>query len=238
MALTFRPPPSVDDAFYPNILLYGPPKTGKTAAACSAPGLVTLLNADLPNATDYARLKYGSRIQEVNFEGFESLRQIALGVNDMEVVVVDPVGELHRRVIEEMSSRAVRPSLNQYGDTSTHVERFCRHLCEAPVTAVFVCHEHPVKDESTGQMERLPWTGTTNPSLGQKLMGMVDIIGYTGTLEVEGEGTKYIAQLVHDKGRRGGDRYDVLGSWRELDLAEWIQTITISRNTVQKEQIA
>lgn len=226
MSLTFRPPPEVGLPVFPNILLYGPPKTGKTAGACSIPGQVTLLNADLPNATSYARNREGSRLMEVNFDGLNTLIDIANHVGQMKSVVVDPVGELHRRLMEEQSKRAIRPSINIYGDVSVHLERFCRFLCEAPITAVFVCHEYPVKDEATGQMERLPWTGTTNPSLGQKLMGMVDIVGYTGTVETEDEGTKYIAQLVNDKGRRGGDRFDVLGPWRELNVGEWIATIT------------
>lgn len=37
-----------------NILLYGPPKTGKTVGAATAPGPILYLNADRPNATRYA----------------------------------------------------------------------------------------------------------------------------------------------------------------------------------------
>jgi len=38
-----------------NVLLYGPPKSGKTVAAASAPKPLLYLNADRPNATRFAR---------------------------------------------------------------------------------------------------------------------------------------------------------------------------------------
>jgi hypothetical protein len=85
---------------------------------------------------------------------------------------------------------------------------------------VFTCHEAPVKDEATGVVEKLPASGTQNPDLGQKLMAMVDVIGYCGAVETE-SGPEYRAQLLTGKGRRGGDRFDALGSWRTLDLTEW-----------------
>jgi len=216
-----------------NTLLYGPPKTGKTAGAASSPGKVTLLNCDLPNATYYAHSRdTDHRLTELALDQgdvmhtmIEVVTELKSGSAMIDTIVVDPVGELHRRLIEEMSNRAVRPSLPQYGDTSTHVERFCRALCELPVNTVFICHDYPVKDEASGQIERLPWTGTTNPALGSKLMGMVDIIGYTGAIEQENGEHLYIAQLVTDRGRRGGDRFNVLGDWRPLDLTEWHEAI-------------
>jgi len=216
---------------HPNVLLYGPPKTGKTTGACTAPGIVGLLNADLPNASWYAHQRDAdSRIREIPYEDFDTIVDVVTEVRSeaptLDSVVIDPVGELHRRVLEDLSTRAVRPSLNQYGDTSTHIERFCRALCEAPVTTVFVCHEYPVKDESSGQLERLPWTGTTNPALGSKLMGMVDIVGYTGVVEQEDGERSYIAQLVTQQGRRGGDRFGgLLGDWAPVDISKWMEII-------------
>jgi hypothetical protein len=155
----------------------------------------------------------------------------------VDVVVVDTVGECHRRLLEEASDRAIRPAINHYGDVSVHLERFCRALCEKPVSTVFICHDHPVKDESAGQMVRLPWTGTTNPALGQKLMAMVDIVGYSGVVASE-DGKVFAAQLVSQQGRSGGDRYDVLGDWVEMDLGDWMDRIngitqTKETNSVQ-----
>jgi len=247
MALKFVPPPERRSI---NVLLYGPPKTGKSTAACSMPGGVLLLNTDLPNASHYPRsLDTENRIMEARFEGLQTLVDVTVGIqqeakllepaaDEVEAesrivtsVAVDPIGELHRRLLEEISGRAIRPTLNQYGDVITHIERFCRALCELPVNVCFVCHEHPVKDEATGQFERLPWTGTTNPALGQKLMGMVDIVGYTGVIEQEDGSKVYAAQLINAGGRRGGSRWP-LGEIRALDLAEWFSVIAENETEV------
>jgi hypothetical protein len=211
-----------------NVLLYGPPKTGKTAGATSAPGPVLLLNADLPNATWYAhsRASKGHEIREVEYEGFKTLTEIGQGLVkgtlDAETIVIDPINELYRRLLEEFSNRAVSPSLPTYQTVSVQLERFFRMLCEdQTVNVVLVAHEMPVEDEATNTIERLAATGTKNPSLGQKLMGMVDVIGYTAVVEREDGENAYVAQLVNAKGRRGGDRFDVLGNFREMDLTEW-----------------
>jgi hypothetical protein len=241
MALKLREPPTQT---YPNVLLFGAPKTGKTAGACSAPGGVLLLNADLPNAPHYARSRDpDGRIMEVEFEGMSTLADVVIGIEQeangsarmVDTVVVDPIGELHRRLLEDASKRAIRPTLPMYGDVSVHLERFCRKLCELPVNTVFVCHEFPVKDEASGQFERLPYTGTTNPALGQKLMGMVDIVGYTGVIERDDGTRTYAAQLFTAAGRRGGDRYDVLGDFRALDLAEWFSRINPTPASVEEQ---
>ena len=226
---------------FANVLLYGSPKTGKSTAACSVPGGVLYLNADTPNALHSALRRNGAdgRIMQVDLSGgvMDALIDVGYAVADQagkppaerffDTVVVDPVGELHRRMLEEASDRAIRPTLNQYGDVGTQLERFCRMLVEAPVHAIFVCHETPVRDEASGTFERLPFTGTTNPTLGSKLMGMADVVSCTGVRQQEDGSKVYVGQLVSDFGRRGGDRFDALDDgrgYRELDLAEWFRT--------------
>ena len=224
--MRFVAPPSEAET-YANVLLYGPPKTGKTAGAATAPGAVLYINADLPNATAFAKSRDPEgRIMEVEIDGLDTLGEIANAATQnptWDAVVVDPIGELHRRLLESASNRAVRPTLNQYGDVSTHLERFCRFMCEAPVNFIIVAHELQTKDEALGTIDRIPYTGTSNPALSQKLMGMVDILGYTGVVEQEDGGRQYVAQLVNEAGRRGGDRFNVLGEWRPIDLADWFE---------------
>lgn len=192
-----------------------------------------LLNTDLQNAAWYAHsLDTEGRVQEVEFHGLGTLKEIveafAKPQEIISTVVVDTVGELYRRLLDEVSDDALRKTLPQYGDTSTYVERFCRALCESPVNVVFVCHEAPVKNEASGEFESLPLTGTSNPALGQKLMGMVDVFGWTHRFEQEDDKVEYVAQLVTEGGRRGGDRFDCLDEgqgFRRLDLAEWMAVI-------------
>jgi len=254
MTLEFRAEDEPHQLLRPNFLFYGPPKSGKTTAGVSYPGNVILLNADLPNATRYAKRQAkarGTNVLEVKWppaneerivKTFDTMVSVMQAVADQDAayakgeppkdpiaaVQIDPVGNLYARLLEELGKRAISPSLPTYQAVGTHIERFCRALCESPsVSAIIVAHDMPVKDESNGEVERLPNTGTTNPTLGQKLMGMVDIVGYTGVAAPE-EGDdkpRYMAQLVSHAGRRGGDRWGVLGDARELDLAEWLEVI-------------
>jgi len=160
--------------------------------------------------------------------------------------VVDTVGELHRRLLAFRSKGAVRPTLDAYGDVAREVEDFIRFLVEAPCNLVVVAHEQPVKDESTGGFMTLPWTGTSNPALGQKLMGMMDIVGYTGaTVVKDGEETKtiYVTQLVPTMGRPVGvrGRFNKLitrEGYRPTDLSEWFETAGLRQQPEQEKEAA
>lgn len=212
-------------------------KTGKTTAACTAPGTLILVNTDLPNATRFARRRQDpGRILEVKMPQWEKgqtqqvmdlLAEISVMCTSddrPDTVVIDPIGELHRRMLEDFSGRAVRPRIDYYGDVSMQVERFCRFMCEAPVNFVIVAHEFAV---GSGELiEKVAFTGTKGGSetLSQKLMGMVDIVGYCGSMQVEGGERKYVAQLVQEHGRQGGDRFDVIAGENgiaDLNLTEW-----------------
>ncbi len=210
-----------------NVFLYGGPKTGKTMGAASAPGPILYLNADRPNATRLAHATYEG-IREARVTGLQTLidatREAESG--DYRTVVLDTVGEAYRTVLEDLSGRAISPSIQHYGDSGTHVERFCRHLCELPVNAVFVAHELSVQDEESGRFERLPFVSTKSGSavFGAKLMAMVDVIGYCGVRPGEGEEPDhYMAQLTSAGGRRGGDRFGALGTARDVNLTEWVE---------------
>ena len=212
---------------YVNALLYGGPKTGKTVGAATSPGPVLYVNADSPNATRFAhRADFTSEIKEVKATGLSTLidvtNELLENVQEYGSVVVDPVGDLYRKVLEDLSGRALSPRLNEYGDTGTHLERFCRALCDLPLNAIFVAHETAVKDEADGGFERLPYMGTNNPAPGAKLMAMVDVIGYTGVKVNEDKSVSYVAQLYNGHGRRGGDRFGVLGKTRDINISEWV----------------
>lgn len=236
-ALRFVKPPVKPKA---NILLVGPPKSGKTIGAASSPPGVLLLNFDLPNASRQAHLRHpDGSIMEPEIPLFTEgsrplfafmmtvMKEIQRPDQDLiGTVVVDTVGELYRRLLEEFSNRSVRPSLPTYGEVSVQVERFIRGLCMAPnVNTVICCHDMVLQNGE--ETVFIPFTGTKAGSadLGAKLQSMVDILGYTAIIEQDGGEKQGIAQLIPLKGRNGGDRFDCLGDWRPLDISEWLDTI-------------
>jgi hypothetical protein len=211
-----------------NILEYGKPGTGKTVGALSAPGPILLVNAEGENAARFGRQKHaGTKINEVEVTGAAVLDEVLLHLRDKpteKTVVVDSIGEIFIVLLTEIANGG-KPSLPNYGDVTTKIERFCRALRNLPVNVIFITQERPIQD-ADGQIERLPVTGTTNPDLGTKLMTMVDIVAYVGRVEptAEGESTRFMAQLVDANGRRGKDRTNTLGKARDLDISEWIKT--------------
>lgn len=219
--------PSEDNG-YLNILLYGPPKTGKTLGAASAPGPILYVNADRGSATRLAHHRYGDKIKEVKAKGLGTLiatiKEVQENPDNWETVVIDPVAELYRVILEDLSGRALSPAINLRGDAGTHLERFCRALCDLPVNFVMVLHEKTEKDEEAGNFERIPFSTSNSGSatFSAKLMGMVDVIGYTGIDLSDEENPRYLAQLIASKGRKGGDRFGALGHSREVNLSEWV----------------
>jgi hypothetical protein len=197
------------------------------------------MNCDLPDATRQAHTRHndGSIMElEMPEEGkggmLKLMAEVVNAINDpkqgmVETVVIDPIGELYRRILEDLSNRAVRPTLNQYGDAGTHLERFCRSLCRSPVNVVLCAHEWGYEKAGDEGMVMGIWTGTRSNSIsvGQKIMGMVNIIGYTGLIEQEDGSKRWAAQLVTGRGRQGGDRFAALEPIEDVDLQAWIRKI-------------
>lgn len=230
-----------------NVFLYGPPKTGKTTGAATAPGPILYLNADRPNATRFAH-SLRDDLHEATIEDLTTLVAAAelLKSEDgkrFQTVVLDPIGEVYTKILDGLSAKATRPAINLRGDAGVHLERFCKLLCEHPINAVLIAHDYLVEDEESGTPERLPFVTSKSgsPVFAAKLMAMVDVIGYTGVVadEKDEEVVRYMAQLRNGRGRRGGDRFGVLGSAREVNISEWgdlARAATAPKKKAQKER--
>ena len=210
-----------------NVMLYGAPGGGKTTGALSAPGPVLYLNAEGSNAAMFARrFHVGTEIREVEVADGGALNEALLYLregNGIQTVVVDSIGAIFQAVLEGYTGGG-KPTLPQYGDTTTAIERFCRALRDLHVNVVLIAHELSVKDDASGEIERLPYTGTSNPALGIKLMAQADVVGYAGRIEADDthDEPRYVAQLIPAGGRRGKDRTGLLGEFPELDLTAWL----------------
>jgi len=241
--LEFDPP--LDPTPTINVALLGPPKTGKTAGAASAPGPVLYLNADTPGRMRYMRKKYGDKVSVVTFKYVKGERSphqtlvdaaFAAYSGEWKTVVLDPVADIYKEMVLERFEGEVpetmsKPALNQFRVVQDELIRFCTALCKAPVNFVMVFHDSPEKDESTGEVERVADAGPSKPKLGRSLLAKVDIVGYTLAVERDG-GINYVAQLAPVNGRPGGDGFNCLlepGKLaRKLDLTEWVEVIAAS----------
>ena len=246
MSLTFADPLPPTPTI--NVALIGPPKTGKTAAAASAPGPVAYLSLDTPNATRFARKKFGDEhfrqvaippvTDEQQSPVLDTLYDLgrAAWAGEFASVVIDPVSGLYRRLLEEKTQRRLRFGIEHRGDVSTIMARAFLGLCEAPCNFIAVAHELVV--EGNDEARVFPYTGTKSTTLGGELLGNVDIIAYSGVSYAEDGTATYLAQLVTQKGRPGGDRFDCLADpasgCREMNLSEWIEAIRAAESTNTK----
>jgi hypothetical protein len=223
-----------DEEIFANILLYGPPGSGKSAGAATVPGRVLYINADLKNATRFARKREGKRLVEpvLRYEPgktrvLDTMNFAVLSSYEgrWDAVVVDPVGEFYNRLLIEQTQKTRRPTLDARGNATTDLERWLKAMCEAPVNFIIVAHQ--LISDAGDEVMFMPNSGSKSGSLtglGPKITGMVDIVGYTAVVEVEDEPQpKYMAQLIDGKGRQGKDRFDILGTHREIILPEWLE---------------
>lgn len=210
-----------------NVFLYGPPKSGKTMGAASAPGPILYVNTDRRNALVKAKAKYGAeKIREVKITNEDTLKTTAeityaAQSGDYPTVVIDTVAELYRILLESLSGRAVSPSVPIRGNAGVYLERFIRGLIDLPINVVLIAHQLDT-DADEGVLH-LPFVTSKSgsPAFAAKIEAAVDVIGYTGAVQQEDESVKYMATLVERPDRRGGDRFGVLGPAREMDLTEW-----------------
>ncbi len=226
-------------------ILFGPEGIGKSVAAASAPGPILYLNADAKDGLRYARRKFAEKdIREVRVTGLQVLYDAILYVQqngDVQTVVLDTVGKAYQAVLRDLARDDKHPTLPEYGDTGTHVERFVEALIELPVNVILVAHDMTVEvagveQEGTLSREQFPFVGTSKEALSKRLMQLVSVVGYCGVRH-EGEQREFVAQLFEGHGRRAKDRTSALGDVRVTDLSEWAEAIRVFHASPAAEKI-
>jgi hypothetical protein len=214
-----------------NVFLYGPPKSGKTLALATVPGPLVLLNADLENATWLAHQRRPD-LQEIDLEPVDP--------NDKQPVlrtVLELENAANQRKLDSVETIGVDPVGELYA-------RLVREISGNAVSPAIQVYQ-----QAGVFVERL----CRALCKCRKIMSMVDVIGYTARIERADGDPLFVAQLVNAKGRRGGDRFDVLGTkengyCRPLDLSEWFEALanvgepssdnTVTTNAEAEEAVA
>jgi hypothetical protein len=227
MALTFAAVPAAPETF--NVLLYGPPKAGKTTAAATAPGPIMWLNLEGPGALGYARRVAAHRnvdihevrpAREANLHAVLSdvVRHITSGEQpQVQTLVVDTMGKMRDHLARNIGG--AHPQIQHWGEVAKIIEGFVVALRDWPINVVLLAHE-AIKDSDAGDRIVEPLIGGATTA---KVCGEVDVIAYCGRVE-DDQGVRYMGVLAEHNGRRAGDRSGGLGKSRPLDLAEWLST--------------
>jgi hypothetical protein len=230
------------------VLLYAGPGVGKSVGAGTTPGPILWLNAAGPDALRYARFVHGDeKIREVEMIDKTTLEHVYLYARDadkngIKSVVVDEIGEVYARLLAARAAKSPgaqknggKPTPGDYGDANQDLIGFVQHMRDLPVNVILVAHEVTLDvtdDEGNEGTERFPYCGTNKPSVSQRLMGMVQVVGYVGRVAPETEGGKasWVVQVVPGKSRKGKDRTITgLGDARgvaPLDIAAWVAAET------------
>ena len=228
--LMFEQPPAVPETA--NFLLYGPPKTGKSTAAATAPGPNLWVNAEGPGALGYARkiaAQRGTEILEVRItrqtDTRQVLRDVIKHVRDgiepaPKTVTVDTIAKVREALIRQIVVPGAKNSIQQFGEVARILREFVQTMRDLPVNLVLIAHQD-VQDAEGERIVRALIGG----ALTEEIPGEVDVIAYTHSFKNEDDGARrYVGQLVEAKGRIAGDRSGGLGAVRDLDLSEWLAT--------------
>jgi hypothetical protein len=148
----------------------------------------------------------------------ERLRQAVFytQTNDVGTIVIDTWGKVRGQLATAIGGDS--PSLPEWGMIGKELRTILQTLRDLPVNVVLICHEQITEDEGSVLIQ--PEIGGRSTA---EAMAEVDVLGYTGIVEQEGDRI-YMARLVDGGGRRAKDRSGALGTHRELDLSEWLET--------------
>lgn len=166
------------------VILLADPGGTNTCASMGQQGLHTVITKwdELDDAEDYFRNDPAAKKHKwVWLDSLSVWSDVGL-----ESVMTDLVArKAHRKVY--------LPDKGEYGENMNRIKLFVRHMCNLPINFGFTAHPVRVEDETTGEVQYLPFIQGRN--MPQTLCGMMDVIGYMRIQQVKGEDK----QVVHFK---------------------------------------
>lgn len=222
--------PPVPETF--NVLLYGPPKSGKSTAAATAPGPIIWVNAEGPNALGFAEKvarERGTAILQLPVNRQTDARQllrdlithVRSGVDPQPAtIVVDTLAKLRQALIRQIVVPGAKNSIQQFGEVARILSEFVQVMRDEPVNLILIAHQDVADVDGDRIVQPL-----IGGALTQEIPGEVDVIAFTHSFKDEESGQRrWVGQLVEAKGRIAGDRSGGLQPVEDLDLAVWLGT--------------
>jgi hypothetical protein len=222
----FTRPPVVGPTSF-NCLLFGPPGSGKTTAAVTAPGPIVYVNLEGSGAMSYARKVAAEReteLLEIQVPAKEdprpALRDAVSYVmtNDVETIVVDTYGRVRDQIAEAIGGSS--PSLPQWGEVGRAMADLTITLRDLRANVVLLAHE-AITEADDGVIVAPAIGGRTTAQVAAEM----DVVANTRAIQDE-DGVRYVGYLVERAGRWGKDRSGGLGPVRDLDLTDWLGAFT------------
>ncbi len=136
-----------------NFLLYGPPKSGKSTAAATAPAPIMWISAEGRNALHFARKvarERRSAIFEVEINARVNaqaeLRKVLQHVRSgaeprVQTIVVDTLAKVRNALVRQIVTPGARNSLQQFGEVARILREFILALRDEPVNLVLIAHQ-------------------------------------------------------------------------------------------------
>lgn len=188
-----------------NMLVYGDPGVGKTSFIATAndvliadteSGLLALRDRNIP----YVGIKKWGDIIEL----YKYLKDEK---HEYKVVAIDTMTELTKKLVQELeetgqfNNKTGGLTLQGWGEVIKRIRNLVRGFRDLNISVIFTAH---AQFESTdeGSKMRLPML---QGKLPMEVAGMVDIVGYMTTVEVDGE-TKHIIRSESSNSYYAKDR--------------------------------
>lgn len=199
------------DANYPrhmNILLMGPPKSGKTTfiatmpnvvvAACEA-GLMSVAHLDLPYVEIDGTDKLQTLLMILQDEKMREQQAKSLGIPSIDSVAIDTVDALQERMMREIlkENRRTQMQRDDWGTLKDRMDQVLKAFCDLPINVCLTVHTEVTQDENQKQI----YAPSLQGAIKNKIAGMVDFSLMTfRQKEVDNQGVPSIKYYLKNEG--------------------------------------